>query len=149
MSGLAGVLAGRRPAGVYRWESHARTADVAHAVEHAGWAFVYLDTVRAEDGIGFLQEVHTAFALPDSFGYTFAALGDALADVRHEHGTVTLWEGWSPFARGAWAQFTAAVDVLARRCDSADGGAFVVLLRGDGPALGLPLLDPHGHVPRR
>jgi Barstar (barnase inhibitor) len=146
MSGLAGVLAGRRPAGVYRWESHARTADVAHAVEHAGWGFVYLDTVRAEDGMGFLQEVHTAFGLPDSFAYTFGALDDALADVSHEHGTVTLWEGWSPFARGSWAQFKAAVDILDRRCESAEGGAFVVLLRGDGPALGLPQLDPHGHV---
>jgi len=145
MSGLAGVLAGRRPAGVYRWDSHARTSDVAHAVEHAGWRFVYLDTVRAEDGIGFLQEVHTAFGLPDSFGHTFGALGDALAGVRHEHGTVTLWEGWSPFARGAGAEFKAAVDVLRRRCDSAEGGVFVVLLRGEGPALGLPELDPHGH----
>jgi hypothetical protein len=148
MGGLAGVLAGRRPAGVYRWDSHARTADVAHAVEHAGWRFVYLDTVRAEDGMGFLQEVHTAFGLPDSFGYTFAELGDALAGVRHEHGTLTLWEGWSPFARGAATEFKAAVDVLGRRCDSAEGGAFAVLLRGDGPALGLPELDPHGHVRR-
>ena len=148
MSGLAGALAGRRPPGVYRWDSHARTADVAHAVEHAGWGFVYVDTVRAEDGMGFLQEAHTAFGLPDSFGYTLAALTEALSEVRHEHGTVTLWEGWSPFARGSSGQFKAVVDVLGRRCESDEGGAFVVLLRGDGPALGLPELDPHGHVRR-
>jgi Barstar (barnase inhibitor) len=148
MSGLAGVLAGRRPAGVYRWDSHARTADVEHAVEHAGWGFVYLDTVRVDDGIGFLQEVQTAFDLPESFGHTFAALGDALAGVRHDHGTVTLWEGWSPFARAQSQQFYAVLDVLGRRCGRDEGGAFVVLLRGDGPALGVPQLDPHGHAAR-
>jgi hypothetical protein len=144
VSGLAGLLAGRRPAGVYRWDSHARTADVAHTVEHAGWRFVHLDTVSADDKQGFLQQVRAAYGLPDWFGHNFDALADALTDVRHEHGTVTLWEGWSPFARARPEEFATALDVLGVRCRSSRGGAFAVLLRGEGPALGLPDLDPHG-----
>ncbi len=143
MSGLAGVLAGRRPPGVYRWSSHARTADIEHAVEHAGWRFVRLDTVRVEDKSGFLAEAQAAFGFPDWFGRNLDALADALTDVRHEHGTLTLWEGWSPFARTHPQQFAAVLDVLAQRCGRGRGGAFVVLLRGDGPHIGVRDLDPH------
>jgi Barstar (barnase inhibitor) len=144
MSGLAGVLAGRRPAGAYRWTSHAHVHDVAHAVEHAGWRFVHLDTVRADDEQGFVDEATGAFGLTGPPGSDLDALHDALADVRHQPGVVALWEGWSPFARADPERFAAALDVLTRRCHSAHGGAFVVLLRGDGPALDLPELDPHG-----
>jgi hypothetical protein len=148
VSGLAGLLAGRRPAGVYRWDAHARTGDVAHTVEHAGWRFVHLDTVRVEDKQGFLEQIQAAYGLPDRLGGNFDALADALTDVRHEQGTVTLWEGWSPFARAQPRDFGTALAVLGERCRSRRGGAFAVLLRGDGPALGLPDLDPHGR-PRR
>jgi hypothetical protein len=144
MSGLAGVLAGRRAPGVYRWDAHARTTDVAHAVEHAGWGFVYLDTVRADDADGFLREVRAAYGLVGDTGRTLRSLAAALSGVHHEHGTVTLWEGWSPFARTRPEQFAAVLDVLGERCGSGAGGAFVVLLRGDGPALGVPHLDAHG-----
>lgn len=144
MSGLAGVLAGRRAAGVYRWVSGAHVPDVAHAVEHAGWDFVYLDTVRAEDQAGFLPEIGAAFGVSGDGVRDLAALGDALTGVHHEHGTVTLWEGWSPFARAQPGEFGSALEVLARRCGSEAGGAFVVLLRGEGPRLDVPELDPHG-----
>jgi RNAse (barnase) inhibitor barstar len=144
VSGLAGVLAGRRPSRVYRWGSHARAADVAHAVEHAGWRFVRLDTVRAEDKSGFLDEAKDAFGFPDWVGRNFDALADALTDVRHEHGTVALWEGWSPFARAHPRDFAVVLDVFEQRCATSRGGAFVVLLRGEGPPLDVPELDPHG-----
>ncbi len=143
MSGLAGVLAGRRPAGVYRWASHARRADVAHAVEHAGWRFVGLDTVRVEDEAALVQEVAAAYGL-DPSGEGPERLGDLLAGVHHERGTVTLWEGWSPFARAEPSRFEAALGAFTRRSASLEGGEFVVLLRGDGPPLALPDLDPHG-----
>jgi hypothetical protein len=148
MSGLAGLLAGRRPAGVYRWESHARPADVAHAVEHAGWRYVYLDTVRVVDEAGFVREARAAYEFPERAGHDLDALPGALADVRHEHGTVTLWEGWSPFARARPSRFAVALDLLSERSRSTSGGAFVVLLRGDGPAVDVPQLDPHGRVGR-
>lgn len=143
MSGLAGVLAGRRPPGVYRWNSHARSVDVAHAVEHAGWRFVRLDTVRVEDETGFVREVATAYGV-DASGTGPGLLGGLLAGVEHERGTVTLWEGWSPFARAEPSRFDAALGALAQRSGDPQGGDFVVLLRGDGPPLGLPDLDPHG-----
>jgi hypothetical protein len=143
VSGLAAVLAGRRAPGVYRWASHARRADVAHAVEHVGWRFVRLDTVQVEDEAGLVQEVAETYGFGTS-GAGLDGLGDLLAGVHHGRGTVTLWEGWSPFARAEPSQFDDAVGAFARRCGSAQGGRFVVLLRGEGPPVGLPDLDPHG-----
>jgi hypothetical protein len=144
VSGLAGVLAGRRAAGAYRWTSHAHVHDVAHAVEHAGWRFVSLDTVRVEDEPGFLGEVWAAYGLTGPPAPDLEGLDRALAGVRHSTGVVTLWEGWSPFARGDPERFAAALGVLVGRCRSDRGGPFVVLLRGEGPAVDLPELDPHG-----
>jgi RNAse (barnase) inhibitor barstar len=144
MSGLARVLAGRTPAAVYRWSSHARTADVAHAVEHARWRFVLLDTARVEDEAGFLAESQAAFGFPDAAARDLDALAAALSGVAHENGTLTLWEGWSPFARAQPEQFAGVLRVLTGRCARGRGGAFVVVLRGDGPPLRIPDLDPHG-----
>ncbi|MGH3354799.1 MAG: barstar family protein [Nocardioidaceae bacterium] len=143
MSGLAGVLAGRRPAGVYRWASVVPVADVRHAVEVAGWRFVRLDTARVDDESGFCDEARAAYAFPDSSSTGVDSLADALSGVRHDHGTVTLWEGWSPFARTQPQQFAGVIDVLTRRADTGTGGVFVVLLRGDGPPLDIAELDPH------
>ena len=143
MSGLAGLLAGRRAPGVYRWHSHARVGDIRHAVEHAGWRFVHLDTVAVEDKAGLLSAAQQAYGFPGWVGRNFDAFADALTDVRHERGTVTLWEGWSPYARAHPRQFAVAVDALAERSRRDRGGAFAVLLRGDGPDVGIPDLDPH------
>jgi hypothetical protein len=143
VSGLAGVLAGRRAAGAYRWTSHAHVHDVAHAVEHAGWRFVHLDTVRVEDAQGFLDEAWAAFGLAGGSGRGLEGLDEALTGVHHEPGIVVLWEGWSPLARADPEGFAAVLEVLSHRCRGQGGDAFVVLLRGDGPALELPELDPH------
>ncbi|MGH3365828.1 MAG: barstar family protein [Nocardioidaceae bacterium] len=144
MSGLAAVLAGRRAAGVYRWVSGAHVQQVRHTVEHAGWRFVHLDTARVDDQPGFLNETRQAYDLDSSHGDDLPALAQDLADVRHHAGTVTLWEGWSPFARTHPEAFSAALDTLAARANSRSGGVFVVLLRGAGPDLQITELDPHG-----
>ncbi len=55
MSGLAALVAGHTPPGVYRWHSAASVADVEHAVEHAGWSFCHLDGWAVEDKESFLK----------------------------------------------------------------------------------------------
>jgi hypothetical protein len=151
MSGLAKVLAGRRPPGVYHWTSSASARDVRHAVEHAHWSFVLLDTCAVEDKVQFLAVSHDSFGFPDWFGHNFDALGDALSDVRpaarDAEGVLVLWDGWGPFARADRHAFDVAVDVFASRVDFERAGPFVVLLRGPGPDdTGLPELDPHRGV---
>ena len=43
MSGLAGLLAGHHPPGVYQWHAAFGPEDVRHTVEHAGAQFAYVD----------------------------------------------------------------------------------------------------------
>ncbi|WP_310962957.1 barstar family protein [Nocardioides terrisoli] len=141
MSGLAGLLAGRHAAGVYRWHAGFDVADVRHTVEHAGWGFACVDGWTHQDKAGFLTEVGKALAFPEWYGENFDALVDCLRDVSGPEGagTVLLWDGWGPFAREDRHAFDVAVDVLAGR--AVEQPAFVTLLRGDGPELDVASLD--------
>jgi RNAse (barnase) inhibitor barstar len=148
MSGLARLLAGRVQPGVYHWTSAADIDDVRHAVDHAHWRFVLLDTWGSDDKAGFMAACHGAFELPEWFGRNFDALGDALSDVGpgDDHlGVVVLWDGWGPLARAERRVFDVAVDVFSARVDDERAGPFAVLLRGPGPDdTELVELDPHG-----
>lgn len=135
MSGLAGVLAGHHPPGVYRWHAAFDVADVRHAVEHAGWRFGYVDGWRAQTRDEFLTAIGEAFAFPAHYGHNFDALTDCLREVGTEGtaGVVLLWDGWGPLAVDEPRAFALAHQVLADRVAHADAGNFVVLLRGEGP----------------
>jgi len=135
VSGLAQVLAARRPPGVYHWDSPADVADVRHTVEHADWVFHHLDTWLVDDKAGFLQACVDTFGLPDWFGRNLDALADALSDVRpgDRAGVVVLWDGWGPLARADRRVFDIVVDIFAGRVEFDRGGTFAVLLRGAGP----------------
>ncbi|MGH3026107.1 MAG: barstar family protein [Nocardioidaceae bacterium] len=146
MSGLAKVLAGHTPPGVYHWTSEMKPADVAHAVELADWKFVLLDTWQVEDKSAFFVACRAAFDFPEEFAPNFDAFADELSDVRGDPdvGVVVLWDGWSPLARADRHVFAVAVDVLADRVGLERSSPFVVLLRGPGPDLPeIPELDPH------
>ena len=146
MSGLARVLAGRIPPGVYHWTSAGEASDIRHAAEHANWRFLHLDTWTVEDKQHFLKACQHSFGFPDWFGHNFDALGDALTDVRpgdHE-GVLVLWDGWGPLARADRRAFDVAVDVFGSRVDFERAGPFVVVLRGPGPAdIDVAELDTH------
>jgi hypothetical protein len=141
MSGLAGVLAGHQPAGVYRWHAAFPPAEVRHTVEHAGWRFAVVDGWTHQDKAAFLTAIGAALDFPEWYGENFDALVDCLRDVSGSDGagTVLLWEGWGPLAREDRRAFDIAVDVLTGRCG--DRPPFVVLLRGDGPDTTVPSLD--------
>ena len=143
MSGLAALLAGRREPGIFRWHGAFDVADVQHTVEHAGWRFVHLDGIGVEAKSEFLDRIAQVFAFPDHYGRNFDALADCLHDVvaGDTEGTVLLWDAWGPFARAEERAFSVALSVLGSRVNADRGGRFVVLLRGEGPDLGIRSID--------
>lgn len=136
MSGLAGLLAGRHPAGIYRWQSELSAAEVRAPVEVAGWRFGYVDGWTAPGRAGLLTGVAATLAFPDWFGQNFDALADCLRDLPGP--TLLLWDGWGALASEEPEIFEIARAVFEER--SGEQPAFAVLLRGAGPAVGVPLL---------
>jgi hypothetical protein len=134
MSGLAALLAGHTPPGVYQWHNAAPAADVQHAVEHAGWTFRYLDGWTLEDQEAFLKSA--AACLDSDPPSDVDSLSDCLGSLGADgNGTVLLWDGWSPLCRHDETTFRKAVDVFRRRASSEDPGKLAVVLRGEGPEL--------------
>ncbi|HVK30488.1 MAG TPA: barstar family protein [Nocardioides sp.] len=138
MSGLAAVLAGRHAPGVHRWDSALDVPDVRHAVEHAGWAFGYVDTVALDSSTDVLRAIGDALDdVPDHFtGRSLDAFNDVLRDLTGP--TVLLWDGWGGFARAEPERFALVVEILGRR--GPDDPLIEVVLRGPGPEDAVPLL---------
>ena len=137
MSGLAGVLAGHIPPGVYRWHAAYHVPDVEHAVEHAGWRFAYLDGHAVETPAEFHAAAAEALGFPDDYGRSMDAFTDCLSDVcDQDRPLILLWDAWAPLARSQQRTFTSAVEILRTRSDGV-----TALLRGEGPDLGLPSID--------
>ncbi len=144
MSGLAGLLAGRKDTGIYRWHGAFGVNHVRHTVEHAGWHFAYYDGWGGESSDEFLAGIDKALGLPEDHAHKFDDLADDLADVvaGDSKGTVLLWDGWGPFARADEQAFSVALSVLGTRVNAERGGPFAVLLRGEGPEVaGVASLD--------
>jgi RNAse (barnase) inhibitor barstar len=143
MSGLAALLAARKPVGVYHWSSPMRCGDIQHAAEHAGWHCVVLDTIQATDADGFHDAVAAAFALPESYGRNLDALADMLREGPDptERPTLVVWEGWASLAKADVATARRVVDMCADRAGRPP--SFAVVLHGPGPDLDLAELDPH------
>ncbi|MEI2712763.1 MAG: barstar family protein [Nocardioides sp.] len=140
MSGLAGILARRRAPGIYLWHSAYSAEEIRHTVEHAGQHFAHVDGWRGDSKADFLAAIGQALDFPDYYGQNFDALADCLHDVAAD--TVLLWDGWGPLAREDERAFSVALSVLGSRVNADRGGAFTVLLRGDGPELpGIEELD--------
>ncbi len=137
MSGLAAVLAGRHAPGVHRWDSALDVADVRHAVEHAGWAFGYVDGAVLDTVAGVLRAIGEALVFPDHYGQNLDALNDCLRDLAGP--TVLLWDAWGGFAHADPRRFGVVVEVLGNRADG--DPAVEVLLRGPGPDDVVPLLE--------
>ena len=142
MTGLAALLAGHNPPDVYTWHNAAHVPDVQHAVEHAGWRFLHLDTWTVEDPASFLIAAERALGSDDGRVPSFDALSDQLAelDAPDCDGVVLLWDGWSPLARHDEQAFHVALSVLGGRVNADRGCPFAVLLRGEGPGIDVPEL---------
>jgi RNAse (barnase) inhibitor barstar len=143
MSGLAALLAGRKPTGVYHWSSPMRSRDIRHCAEHARWHCVVLDTIQATDADGFHDAVASAFGLPEPYGRNLDALTDALrkGPGPSDRSTLIVWEGWASLAKADEATARRVVEVFADRAGRSP--SFAVVLHGPGPDLDLAELDPH------
>lgn len=140
MSGLAGMLAGRRRPGVYRWESALDVSDVEHAVQLAEWGFGYVDGWVLSGKAETLAAIGTALGFPSYYGRNLDALDECLNDLTDGH--TLLWDGWAPYARADPRSFGIVLEILAKRAADMPDAPFVTLLRGDGPDLpGIELLD--------
>lgn len=137
MSGLAGILGGHHPAGVYRWHGAMAEAEVKRTVEHAGWTCGVVDGWTHQDKAGLLAEVAATLEFPAWFGHNLDALADCLRDLIEP--TILLWDGWGPLAREDEHAFEAALEVFTERAGQTP--PFVVLLRGGGPEVDVPSLD--------
>ena len=137
MSGLASVLAGHTPGGIYHWHAAFPPEDVQHTVEHAGWQFGYVDGWLAQTKLEFLDAIGLALAFPAHYGRNGDALVDCLRDVakKPDAGVVLLWDGWSTLAAEDRDGFNMSLSVLAERSTASGLGTFAVLLRGAGPEL--------------
>lgn len=137
MSGLAPVLAGREPAGLFRWAEEFTPQDLTPTLEVAGWRLAALDGAYSHTKAEVLTALGAALNLPDYYGANFDALADCLADL--ETPTVLLWDDWGSFAREDERAFSILRRILEGRARTDPG--FLVLLRGEGPDLDIPLLD--------
>ena len=147
MSGLAALLAGHTKPDVYQWHNAANVDDVAHAVEKAGWRFVYLDGWMVEDKEGFLKALGAALDLPGYDGGSFDGLAEKLhgVDAGGHQGIVFLWDGWSPLARADEEAFQKALSLLGGRTHDEGCDQCAVLLRGEGPSIDVPELPDGPH----
>lgn len=147
MSGLAALLAGHTKPDVFQWHNAANVDDVAHAVEKAGWRFVYLDGWMVEDKEGFLKALGAALDLPGYDGGSFDELEERLhgVDAGGHQGIVFLWDGWSPLARADEESFQKALSLLGGRTHDEGCDKCAVLLRGEGPAIEVPELPDGPH----
>ena len=134
MSGLAKILAHHHDPGVYRWHAAFPADEVAHAVEHAGWRFGYVDGWHHQTRHEFLAAVGEALEFPEHYGQNHDALNDSLRDLPGR--TVLLWDGWCTLAREDETAFNAVRAILADHTAS-----LTTLLRGDGPDVDVPSLD--------
>jgi RNAse (barnase) inhibitor barstar len=126
---LVDILAAPPRRAVYRIAPTTSTDDVEAVTGASGWGLVRTDTAGLDDKRAVLAAFKDAFGFADWFGHNLDALADSLGDVRHELGTVLLWDNPAAFAAADSAQFEKVLDVLRDRAINPAHGGFVTLLR--------------------
>lgn len=134
MTVLTDVLRGVAEPAIYRVPGATSVDDIAVEVDRAGWQLVTLDGSTTRGTASVMAAMESTFGFPEWFGRNLDALADALTDVRHERGTILLWDSASVFADADPRQFNAVLSVLLARARAGVGGAFVTLLRDAEPA---------------
>ena len=138
MSGLAAMLAGRRPPGVYVWRSNTPTSEVAHAAEHARWRPFLLDGRAVTVKDQFLDALAAACESPNPVGRTWDAAAECLNDLSWApatRGYLFVYDGWGMLARTEPDAWDRAKSVFEDACAhwAPTSTPLVVLLRGPGP----------------
>lgn len=137
MTELTDVLSGAAEPAIYRIPPEVAPGDVAAAAADAGWQFIHVDGSATTDKAALMEVMESSFGFPEWFGRNLDALADSLSDVRHERGTVVLWDRADVFAAADPRQYNAVLSVLLSRSRSHAGGPFLTLLR-DGTPTNVP-----------
>jgi len=132
MTVLREVLDGRAEPAIYQVPADTDVDEIAESASSAGWQFVRIDGAQATDKAAVMRAMESSFGFPEWFGRNLDALADSLTDVRHEHGTVLLWDRADVFAGADPRQYNAVLSVLLSRSRSPVGGPFLTLLREAG-----------------
>ncbi len=127
MSGLAAVVAGRVPAGAYRWRSALGVDRVREVVTSVGWRLGVLEGSRLESRGELFAAVGEALGLEGMHGTNLDALEECLRELDPTP-VVLLWEAWAISARAQPRLVEGVLDVLGATVPSA-----WVLLRGEVP----------------
>lgn len=142
---LDAVVSGARPPGLYRWLSRAHPAAIRRELAAAGWDLHRLDGSRINTATDLFDACAETLQFPAYFGFNWDALADCLGDLSWlpERGRVLLWDRYGVLAAAdpdAWAAARSVfADVAAERAERGAAPLYT-LLRGDGPADGIPLL---------
>lgn len=126
MSALVAVVAGRVPAGAYRWHSALEVDRVREVVESAGWRFGLLEGWRLESRADLFAALGPALGLEGMHGRNLDALEECVRELDPTP-VVLLWEAWGVSARAEPRLVEGVLDVLVDAAPRA-----WVLLRGEG-----------------
>lgn len=130
MTGLASLLTGPAPAGVYRLPAGSSAEAARRVAEAAGWRVVAADSAGAGDRRDLFAALKVAFGFPDWFGHNLDALADSLRDLDADTatGTLLVWSGTTSFAESAPDQFRAILAVLRDRANDASSATRLLTL---------------------
>lgn len=123
MTGLAGLLIGPAPAGVYRLRDDASVDAAVAVAEAAGWRVATASTDGVTERRAVFAALKDALGFPGWFGHNLDALVDCLRDVDTEPGTLLVWTGSAAFAAAAPDRFRAILAVLRDRALDPDAPA--------------------------
>ena len=142
---LNAMLDGATPPGVYRWTSRAHPAAMRRELAYQDWGCHLLDGRAATDRERFFDLCDRTLALPGWFGRNFDALADCLNDLSWlpGRGHVVLWQHYGVYAGHDAAGWVLAREVFQSAAATRVGAGLpplFLLLRGHGPADGIPLL---------
>jgi RNAse (barnase) inhibitor barstar len=122
LGGLAGLLAGKIPPGLYVWKvpGSTRRADVVTAASGAGWRSFWLAGQSVIGKDEFLDASAETFEFPDWFGHNWDALADCLTDLTWATamaGYLVVYAGWQALAQEDPESFETVLDIFREAVD--------------------------------
>lgn len=122
LGGLAGLLAGDTPSGLYLWKvpGDTRRSDIAGAASAAGWRAFWLAGQTVTDKDEFLDAAAETFEFPDWFGHNWDALADCLTDLTWATamaGYLVVYAGWQALAQEEPSSFETVLDIFREAVD--------------------------------
>ncbi|GAA0973014.1 hypothetical protein ENKNEFLB_03233 [Nocardioides aquaticus] len=140
MTALAGLLAGATPPGAYRWPTAPPSYDAGRVVRvagRAGWRATRLVAGGLGGRADLVASLGDALEVSGLHGHNLDALEERVRALPARPPLLVVCDDWADLA----AEHPRATRGALRVVTAHEEAPTVVLLLGDGPDLGLPLLD--------